>query len=571
MKILNKEVNKKIAIIASLSIVVVILLGFYVKRVITKKAEENNKLLIQQSEVKLSEGKTFFHNGDFEKAIEKYNEIDTTKLYDENRIEALKNIYLSEAYNFNGDIDGAKEYIKKTKDTKNTDDKVLYSIVTNEYLIGEIDSALSDGEKYFEINKENKDLIKTLLAVYLTKGENEKAQLMISTYPVDTLSAYDLSEYAMMYMIVGNREKGFELLKKAWDLNHDEFKIYDVLAHTSVYNKKANIEYINNLLNESPDEVAYKMWLAKIYSDDAKTARGSINLLKQLEEKDIISLETKLIKAMALNNLGESAKATETINEALASSNDDYRVYHTAAWLSINQGDIENAKSYAQKSIEKNQSYTDNYSFLMPEILIRSGEGEKINSYIWVGRFAEPYNYYIIDNLANIYLQRADGLDKAQELYLEAKTLNSNEPEIQYNLAIIDVNKGEIDKGIEILRKCIELNPNEGKYHRTLGSLLLTQGNGEEGISELRDAYKLDENDILTLNNAGSYYISFTDDIHRGYYNLQKAFAGLDEFTDDYYKKIVTENFEKAKLIIESIENGRPNDKVTVPEFVLLF
>lgn len=571
MKIFNKEINKKIASISALMLVVTIVLGIYIKNAINENMKESNRLLIEQSETKLTEGKTFFHSGDFEKAIEIYNKIDTSKIRDEKRIEALKNIYLSEVYYINGEVDTSKEYIDKAKSTKNTDDEVIYLIVASEYLIGEVDEALKDGEKYLESNPQNKNLIKTMLAVYLSKDENEKALSMASSYRVDTTSAYDLAEYSMMYMIINDLEKGFALLKQAWDLDNDEFKIYDVLAHTSVYNKKENIKYINGLLEGDPEETAYKMWLAKIYSNEPKTANGTINLLNQLEENNFTNIEAKLLRVAALNILGESEKATELINAALTSTDGDYKVYHAAAWLSLSQGDFDNAKKYAEISIEKQEDYSDNYSFLMPEVLIRLGNVEKTEPYVWTGRLLEPYNYYIIDNLANIYLQSEDGLDKARELFLEAQTLNSNEPEIQYNLAVIDVNNEEVDKAIESLKVCIELNASEGKYHRTLGSLLLTQGMGDEGIVELREAYKLDEDDLLTLNNAGSYYIAFTDDIHRGFYNLQKAFQGLDDYTDEYYREVITENYEKAKVIIEAIENGRPNDKVEVPDFILLF
>jgi predicted Zn-dependent protease len=571
MNISNIKINKKMALIAITALVVLVILGMNLKSNLEKKQNESNRLLIKQSEEKLSEANILFYNGEFQLAIEKYNEIDTSQIEDERLIEALKYIYLSQAYYLNKDIEAATENLEKAKATNNKDDLVLSLIVSNEFLRGNKEQALSLGEQYLSETPNNKKLIKTMVGVYIWSNEKEKAVDMIERYAENKNSAYDLAEKANMYLIVDDVESGLKFLKNAWNLDKDEFKIYDVLSQSSIYKKDAMITYINDLQKNDEKELCYKMWLAKLYSDNEKTANGSINLLNELEEENIDNVETKLIEIVALNKLGRVEEANTLINEVLEETNGDYRIYHSAAWISLANGDIDNAKVYAYNSIEKNGAYLDNYSFLMPSILNQENDMDKAESYIYMGRISELYNIYIIDNLANIYMSREDGLQKSEELFNELKNIKNSEPEITYKLAIIYANSGNIDKAIEALNECIKLDAQQGKYYRTLGSLMIVSNREEEGIIKLREAYALDETDILTLNNAGSYYISFTDDIHKGFYNLQKAFQEINEYTDPYYKQVIEENYEKAQNIIEAIENGKANEKVTIPEFTLLF
>jgi hypothetical protein len=96
-------------------------------------------------------------------------------------------------------------------------------------------------------------------------------------------------------------------------------------------------------------------------------------------------------------------------------------------------------------------------------------------------------------------------------------------------------------------------------------------GKAKEGIEETRTAYKYDENDILTLNNAGCYYIMYTNDFNKGYTNLKKAFEGINENTDEYTKKIIKENYDNVKIIIDKIQKGKGNESITVPDFRLLY
>jgi hypothetical protein len=96
-------------------------------------------------------------------------------------------------------------------------------------------------------------------------------------------------------------------------------------------------------------------------------------------------------------------------------------------------------------------------------------------------------------------------------------------------------------------------------------------GKSEQGIKEIRKAFKIDENDILNLNNAACYYILYTNDFNRGYYNLKQAVDGITKTTDEYTKKVINDNFENVKTIIEKIEKGKGDESIKVPDFRLLY
>ena len=120
---------------------------------------------------------------------------------------------------------------------------------------------------------------------------------------------------------------------------------------------------------------------------------------------------------------------------------------------------------------------------------------------------------------------------------------------------------------------CIKIDVTVPKYHRTLGTLYLTKGEAAEGIKEIRSAYQADQGDILALNNAGCYYITVEpeDNLSKGVYNLQKSYEGINQTTDEYTRNTITDNYNKAKKLLEDYKNGVGNETLTIPDLTLFY
>lgn len=560
----NKEnLNKKtiISVVGAVIGLVIIITLFATRKstIVNKNAEFEKK------------GEVYFYLGQYDRAIEEYNKIKTENLEDDNKTLAWKNIKIAEAYSVKGDNENSENYVKLAQASKSKENEVINSIVFTQFMNGKIEAALKYGEEALKANPQNKELTKTMIAVYMIAGKNEDAKKLVKSYDVDKNSAYDMAEHSRLLMIIGDMDGGFTELRTAWDIDKDEYKIYDILAQASVYNRELITSSIKKLQEENPQDIAYKMWLAKVYSLKPVTSIEADELIRELKDKDTGKIEIKLIEASVLQNLNKDDEADKLIEEVIKNNKDDYRVFHTAGWHYLKKNDLDKAAEYCNKSIEKNKDYPDNYAFLMPEIIRRKEDNAASEAYFRTAMSKEPYNYNIICNAANYYWYQAQNPEKALEYFKLASSIKPTESEIKYNIALIYFNAEKDKEAAEVLEECIKLKDNSIKYHRTLGTVYLTMGKSEEGIKEIRKAFKIDKNDILTLNNAACYYIMYTNDFNRGHYNLKQAVAGITETTDEYTKKVINDNFESVKAIIEKIEKGKGDESIKVPDFRLLY
>jgi hypothetical protein len=525
----------------------------------------------------------YFYEEEYDKAIAEYMNI-----FNKDSESPIWLVKISEIYSVEGNIEKSKLYIDKAKELRNkniagnkeildekfsTDDtELLNYIIFTEFMNKDYSTALKDGEDALRKYKANKTITKTMLTVYMANGQADKAKSLIDNYPVDKNSAYDMAENSRMKMLLDQWDEGLEMLKQAWNKDKDEYKIFDIIAQISAYNKDLLLEKITNLSTKSPDEAVYKVWLAKIYSMRPETSDMAQKLLDEVKTKDAGKIEIVLIQSSIYENLNKTNDADELINTLIVNNENDYRVLHTAGWYYLQKKDYLQALTYCKKSIIKNKNYPDNYGFLMPEILKAMGKSEEGEPYFRTALLKEPYNYNIMLTLSNFYWYTAKNTTKALEYFKFAEIVKPNDPEIKYNMAMIDLDNKKADDAISLLKKCIAIDDSVPKYHRTIGTIYMVNGKFEDGIKEIRSAYDSDKEDILTLNNAGAYYfISDQPSLSKGLYNFQKAYEGINATTDDYTKKTITDNYDKAKKFVDDYNNSKGDESLKVPDFVLFY
>jgi Tfp pilus assembly protein PilF len=524
----------------------------------------------------------FFYEGNYSRAIEEY-----LLLHEKDLDSPLWLLKISEIYSVTGDVENSKKYIDLAKELRNrnfelnkdkwdkkfedNDIEVMNYIVFTQLMNKDYLNAKIDGEEALKIYGDSKKFIKTMITVYMVNNEFEKARSLVDTYPVDWESAYDIAEHARIMMLFDDWDNGLFQLKNSWYRDKDEYKIFDVIAQISAYNKDLLLEKISELSEMMPWEPAYKMWLAKIYSMREETADQSQEILNSLRGEDVGSIEKVLIQSAIHHHLGNDAIADGLIEKLISEKDDDYRILHTAGWYYLQKKDNYRALQYCKESIIKNSDYTDNYGFLMPEILKAMGKTNEGEPYFRTALYMEPYNYNIMLTLANYYWYTTQNSEMALEYYKFAENIRPSDAEIKYNIALIHITNDRIDDAVTVLKKAIEVNDAVPKYHRTLGTIYLIQGKMEQGIVEIRNAYEADKGDILTLNNAGCYYITSATDLERGVYNLLKAYEGINATTDEFTKKTITENYEKARKLLEEYNRGTGNEVLKIPEFILFY
>lgn len=547
--------SKKIALYLVVLFVTVISVSIIT---ITHKTPDLSKLV--------TEAEKHFFAQEYDLAISKYSELA--------EVDALSpkwNIKIAEIYSVKNDINNSLKYIDISKKYSKIDAQSYNYMIFTEFINGKYDVALKDGEIALSKYPTDKSLIKTMFTVYMGNKMFDPANELIESYPVDIKSSYDTAEYSRMLMLVGKWEEGYSELKNAWQLNKDEYKIYDVLAQVALYNKDSLLQNITALSKKYPNDLSYKMWLAKIYSLSKDTVYEANNLIKELSGESLGNMQIELIKANIYKNINELGKSDKLIENLISKHPNDYRAYHSAGWYYLYKKDYEKAKEYCNKSIQLNSEYPDNYGFLMPEILKAGAQKLAVEPYFRAALSKEPYNYNIMLNLANYYWYNANNSAKALEYFNLSSIIKPQDAEIKYNMALIKLSDGNIDDAIKILKTCIKLNEIVPKYHRTLATIYMTEKKPVEAKVEIDSAYKADGNDILTLNNAGCYYITFKQDLEKGFYNISKAYEGLDDTYDDYTKKTIVENYDKAQKLKESYAKGKENQELKIPDFTLFY
>lgn len=528
---------------------------------INKIANKNEKYNITKNMAE-----EYYYNADYTKAIAEYKLLDK-----KDTSSPWTNLSIANIYSVKGDFYNSRLYLAKAKQLLGKDSEALNYFVFTEFMNKDYTEALKDGENYLKLFPSNKNLIKTMFTVYMANNQLSRAKTLISTYKVDAKSAYDISEFARMLMIANDNDNGFSQLRKAWDINKDEIKIYDVLAQISTYKNDWILQYVSNLSTKSPNEACYKMWIAKIYSLKSDTADDALKILDSIKSENTGKIEIKLIQAAILENTKREAEGDLLIKQVIKDNSNNYSVLHAAGWYYLNKKDYKSAEMYCRQSILNNRNYPDNYGFLMPEILKSKGLSLEGEPYFRTAMLKEPYNYNIMLSTANFYLNTTKNTTKALEYFKLAEIIQPNDPEIKYNMAIINLSNNKNDDAILLLKECIKLSDSVPKYHRTLGTIYMVNGDLKGGLTQIKYAFNSDENDILTLNNAGCYYITGESNLQRGLFNLQKAAEGINSKTDKYTSDTIKANYAKAKKLNDDFQNGTDNETIKIPDFVLFY
>ena len=536
----------------------------------------------------MSEGKTVsiatnkaeeaFYKRNYDAAIEEY-----TKLQEKDEW-PIWNVKIAEIYSVKGEFVKSNEILAKSYEVRNRvvdsekdkasieeKDRELTNYIVFTYLMnGENKKALEYGEVFLNNYPTDKNLLRTMFTVYMVNDEKEKAIELVKNYPREDETSSDLALLARMNMLVDNWEDGFDLLKNAWYADKNEVKAFDVIAQITSYDKDKILSKISKLVKDNPDEPVYKLWMAKIYSMSEESTNQANEIINSLKDENIDSVNLMLIKSNVYQNMGETEKSKELLNQVINNQSDSFIGYHTAAWQYYNEGKYDEAFNYCNESILKNKDYPDNYGFLIPEIMSKHGKNEEAEPYFRTALYKEPFNYNIMIKIAEYYWNTMQDSNKALYYYDLASKIQPNDAEIYYNMALIKINNQRDDEAIELINKSIKLDEESSNYYRTLGTIYLNQGKNDDAIKAIRNSYSINKTDILTLNNAGCYYISIEGNVERGMTNLKAAYDGINDKTDEKDREIITDNYNKVKELYDAY-NKKDGATLQVPDLKLFY
>lgn len=475
----------------------------------------------------------YYYDGKYDEAINEYMIMQKEDAW------PIWTARVAEIYSIQGDITQANNLLKEAivkrdklmlengDEYLEQDKELINEVVFTFYMNNDLEQAESLGEYYLESYNTYKPLLKTMFAVYLANDEKDLAKGIVNSYPVDKDSAYDLATLAKMQIMINDYDNGLENLRLSYEIDKNEIKSYDVIMEACQFDKEKLLKKVTELSEENPKVEAYKAWINEINSFDEKNIDFSKNVIDEIK-----------------NNIN-----TDELEE------DSYVDLYIKAWENYNKGQYDKAKEFANEAILANSDYENTYGMLMSNILIATENSDKIEGYIRKAIFNEPYNYNLIVNIAKLYEDKLSNLDKAKYYYDYALTLNKNNDELYYDLALLNLKMDKVDDAILDLNKAIAIDEDKSDYYRALGTIYYNEKEYDKAIENIRKAYSLNEKDVLALNNAACYYITVDKDVWRAYSNIESAYNDMPSSIDSESKKLITNNYNAIKKVYDKYVN----------------
>jgi tetratricopeptide (TPR) repeat protein len=156
--------------------------------------------------------------------------------------------------------------------------------------------------------------------------------------------------------------------------------------------------------------------------------------------------------------------------------------------VQVKLGLVENPKTEVKES-RRNIIYK-----YLSENYIALGELDKALEVIAKGREEYPQSYELLIAEANVYFKK-DNKVKFKELLEEAIEINSEDPNLFYNVGVMSLDQGDIENAIYNFKKAIELNPDFAEAYQNIGTAIIekTLPIVEEMNNSLSDFKKYDK------------------------------------------------------------------------------
>lgn len=282
----------------------------------------------------------------------------------------------------------------------------------------------------------------------------------------------------------------------------------------------------------------------------------------KLDNKSVApkAVETPIAKAERLLKQGNLAQAKEIYNKLVAENNKDYRARSGAAYILLQEGEIDSAlKEYEEIIKSYNDSETKvNYGVA----LYRSGKvsqaAEQYEEVLKNNKTSLPTVHF---NLAMSYAHLGES-EKAVEHYQSAlKQKNNKYPEAANNLGLVYealFNNEEANKYFKVAAEIKSSNSHIARYN--LARQYLRIGEFEKAISEFNETIKENSNFPEAHLSLANTYLSFGQ---RGQ-TLEKAKELIEKAIDHYQIAIKQRNgiypLAHENLGIALVENNQKQE-----------
>lgn len=383
----------------------------------------------------LEEGKTYYNNGEYDKAIEIFK-----KAVELNPDNELNWHWLGTSYNQNGQYQEAIQSLLKAVEL-NPNKGVNWYYLGNSYINNEkYEDAIKSLLKATELNSNDYQSWLNLAISYIHNEQYEEAiEPLLKAIELNPNNAGSLSLLGYVYKINGQYEEAIKYLSKAKELNLDGFNNWYELGEVYLYNGQFQeaIETLLKAVELNPDEDIWRL------------LGMSYRLNEQYEE--------------AMNSFIEATKLNQDNNINWYAIGDLFYI----------QGAYEEATEYLKKSIELGNKGLDTWEHLGNAYSELENYTEAVECYEYILNSGEfefntdfAIKFGINYGVALAYLNRTD---EAIEMHKQVLDLDPNNETAKNNLQILQSSNGGvslngvvsgISKGIDTLNELSgKINP----------------------------------------------------------------------------------------------------------------
>lgn len=175
-------------------------------------------------------------------------------------------------------------------------------------------------------------------------------------------------------------------------------------------------------------------------------------------------------------------------------------MHYNIAWVYMQRGDFETAKSHLEEALRINPG-DDNIYTNLGAIFMQEGETQKAAHYYKLGIKINPLNQTLQYNLGKLYEVNGD-IDKAIEHFEKAISLNPGYIQPYESIAAIHYKQGDTEKAIALFVRAVKENPGYELGHYRLANYFANNQNYSATIKHLHAVIE-----INPLNVEAMYYL----------------------------------------------------------------
>jgi len=200
---------------------------------------------------------------------------------------------------------------------------------------------------------------------------------------------------------------------------------------------------------------------------------------------------------------GNTGKALEAYEKVVQEDPQALQAYRDIAELRLRMGQPDAALS-AAKHVEE-LAPNDPTSFIfIGNVLVAQGDLAKAAEAYEKALKLDPNNLRALENLGNYYAILDP--DKSLSYYQRYVDLNPRDPDIYFQMALVDQKRGDAPKALSLYQKSLELDPQQLASHLAIADLYEDQKSTAAAVEEYQHAVALQPSNPLIFFRLGNLY-----------------------------------------------------------------